>query len=113
MAVPKARLYHGTPLMIDYTPTAAVAAGDVVVLGNVPLVAHLDIPANRKGALAGGGAVYQMIGNAAIAEKKKVWWDDATGKVSETAGALKVFGWTVSACAADGGFCYVKHAPEM
>ena len=37
---------------IDYTPGAAVAAGDVVVQGDLVGVAKLDIPANVLGALA-------------------------------------------------------------
>ena len=37
---------------IDYTPSAAVVAGDVVVQGDLVGVAKLDIEANAKGALA-------------------------------------------------------------
>jgi len=108
-----AKFHHGDPLMADYTPTSAVAAGDVVVQGNFPMVAHLDIAANRKGALAAGGGVYLMTANAAIAVGKKVWWDNATSKVSETAGSLKPFGWTLDAAAGDGSIFPVKHAPEV
>lgn len=113
MAV-QARLYHGTPIMIDHTPTGAVVSGDVVLVGDIPCIAHLDIPANRKGALGAGRAVYQVAGDAAIAIGKKVYWVDATNKVSESAaaGANKAFGWTVTACTGDTALCYVMHQPQ-
>lgn len=37
---------------IDYTPVAAVAAGNAVQVGDLIGVANVDIPANKKGALA-------------------------------------------------------------
>lgn len=40
---------------VDYTPTTAVAAGQVVVQGDLVGVAKLDIPANALGALATEG----------------------------------------------------------
>ena len=44
---------------IDYTPTADVAAGDVVVLGTIIGVASYDIAANTLGALNVSG-VFDM-----------------------------------------------------
>lgn len=43
-------------LTTDYTPGAAVAAGEVVVLEDMIGVARVDIPANTQGALYLGGA---------------------------------------------------------
>lgn len=44
--------YRHEGFTIDYTPTSAVAAGDVVVIGGrLTGVAHNDIPANTLGAL--------------------------------------------------------------
>ena len=107
----EARYLHGTPVMLDHTPSGAVAAGTVVVTADTPRVAHLDIPANTLGALAGSGGVYEMVGDAAIAADKKVYWDDTNNKVTVTVGSNKVFGVTVTACAANNGLCQVRHDP--
>lgn len=106
----QAKLYHGTPLMVDHTPGSAVSAGDVVVQGDIPMVAHADIAANRKGALAAGGGVYQVVADGAIAVGKYVVWDDTNNKVSLTASG-KRFGFNLTAAAADGDLIYVKHEP--
>jgi predicted RecA/RadA family phage recombinase len=102
---------HGSPRMVDHTPTVAIAAGTVVVTADTPRIAHLDIPANTLGALAAVGGVYQCVGDAAIAADKKVYWDNTNNKVTETAAGNKVFGVTVTACAANNGYCQVRHDP--
>ncbi len=70
---------------IDYTPVAAVAAGDVVVLGSVVLVAKLDIAAGRLGALAATG-VYDVAKTAAlvVAAGDAVYWNATTAKATKT-----------------------------
>ena len=108
----QARLHHGTPRMVDYTPSSAVAAGDVVVLGTVPHVAHLDIAANRKGALAAYGGVYQMLAAAAIAVGKKVYWDDTANRITETGTSNTAFGWSESAASGTDTNLYVLHQPQ-
>ena len=87
---------------IDYTPTSAVAAGDVVVQGELVGVARLDIAANALGALAVDG-VFQFPKTAgsgeAIAAGALVYWD-ATAKVAledAASGANKLIGKTVLA----------------
>lgn len=109
--------HHGSPLMVDHTPSGAdVEAGDVVVVGDLPLVAHLDIADGKTGALAAGGGVYQVTAGGAAAAGKKVYWDAANGKVTTSAasGANKVFGYVApeSAAAADGDKIYAIHRPE-
>jgi predicted RecA/RadA family phage recombinase len=61
-----AQLYHGDPLMVDHTPSSAVAAGELVQLGGMVCIAHNPIAADELGALAypGGNAVYKMKMNA-------------------------------------------------
>ena len=107
----EARFLHGAPVMVDHTPSGAVAAGAVVVTADTPRVAHLDIPANALGALAGSGGVYEMVGDGAIAADRKVYWDDTNNKVTLTASTNKIFGVTVTACAANNGLCQVRHDP--
>lgn len=106
-----AQFLHGKPTMVDHTPAVAVAAGAVVITNDTPRVAHLDIPPNTLGALASDGGVYRMVANGAIAADKKVYFDTAAGKVTAAAGALKVFGVTVTAAAADGDAIDVRHSP--
>ena len=104
-------LKQGSPVMVDHTPGSAVAAGDVVVVSASPRVCHRAIEANKLGALAVFGGVYLATGNGAIANGAKVYWDNATGKMSTTAGSLKVFGEAVSACSGDDATFLVFHNP--
>lgn len=71
---------------IDYTPSEAVNAGDVVVLNDLAGVAKLDIKAGELGALALTGvyAVTKATGSGtAIAPGVKVYLD-TTGQVATT-----------------------------
>lgn len=91
---------------IDYTPTADVAAGDVVVQGELVGVARLDIKANTLGALAAQG-VFDFPkatgGATAIAAGAVLYWD-ATNEVATTnsaSGANKLIGKSVAAAGDD------------
>ena len=108
----QATLVHGNPLMVDYTPGSAVTAGDVIVTADTVRIAHLDIASGALGALAAGGGVYSVPGDAAIAVDKKVYWNNSADKVTETASGNKVFGVTVSACSGDAALCNVRHDPS-
>ena len=70
--------------IIDYTPTADVAAGDIVVIGDIVGIAKLDIKAGVLGALALTG-VYDIVKAAgtgtAVTRGAKVYWN-ATTKVA-------------------------------
>ena len=89
---------------IDYTPSADVAAGDVVAQGDLVGVARTPIVANTPGSLAAAGVFDfpKATGTStAIAAGTKVYWD-ATNKVATaTVGSNKFLGKTVKA-AADG-----------
>lgn len=82
----KAQFVHGHPLMVDHTPSGAVAAGAVVMVGAAPRIAHLDIPANQIGALAAGGGVYRVEknNNLVINDGDLVYWDVADQNVNKT-----------------------------
>jgi predicted RecA/RadA family phage recombinase len=86
---------------IDYTPAADVAAGDVVVQGELVGVAKLDIKANTLGALAVAGVFDfpKAIGlGKAIAAGADVYWDaTATEATTDDAtGANKKIGRVVA-----------------
>ena len=71
---------------IDYTPAAAIAAGDVVVQGDLAGVARTPISANAPGSLAVVGVFDFPKATAAgsgIAAGTKAYWD-ATAKVATT-----------------------------
>jgi predicted RecA/RadA family phage recombinase len=90
---------------IDYTPTATISAGDVVVLGEMVAVAKLDIAANTLGALAVTGVFNfpkATTAGSALTTGTKVYWN-ATTKVitSDSAtGANKFAGMVVADAAA-------------
>ena len=71
---------------IDYTPSADVAAGDVIVLGDLVGVAKQPIAANTPGALAVDG-VFDFPkatgAGTAITAGAKVYWDDVDQQASE------------------------------
>ena len=87
---------------IDYTPGAAVAAGDVVVQGDLIGVAKQPIAASALGALAVSG-VFDFPkatgGGSAIAAGATVYWDvaDQQAKTDSETGANKLLGKTVAA----------------
>ena len=73
-------------LSVDYTPTAAaVAAGQVVVLGKVCFVAKTPIAQNALGSLAATG-VYDVLKTAglAITAGDAVYWNDTTNRATKT-----------------------------
>jgi predicted RecA/RadA family phage recombinase len=60
---------------IDYTPVAAVTAGDVIVTGNTVGIATNDIAANVQGSLTISGVFKVPKATGAIAKDAKVFWD--------------------------------------
>jgi len=91
---------------IDYTPSADVTAGDVVVQEDLVGVAKLDIAADALGALAIDG-VFDFPkatgGGSAIAAGALVYWDvaDSEAKTDDESGANKLIGKTVAAAGDD------------
>lgn len=89
---------------IDYTPTADVAAGDVVVQADLVGVAKLDILANTLGSLSVVG-VFDFPkatgAGTALATGTTVYWDDAANVATSTAAGNKQIGKVVKG-ASDG-----------
>jgi predicted RecA/RadA family phage recombinase len=87
---------------IDYTPGADVAAGDVVVQGDLVGVAKLDIKSGRLGALAVAG-VFDFAkatgGGTAIAIGAICYWNDAANQATTTSAGNKLLGKCVRAAA--------------
>jgi len=84
----QAKFRHGNPLMVDFTPSgspvSSVSAGDVVVIGDVPMVAHSDIAEDAVGALAAFGGVYEMDSeDTDLTQGESVYWDASNEVVSD------------------------------
>lgn len=89
---------------IDYTPSADVAAGDVVVQEDLIGVAKVDIPANTLGALHVTGVFDFPKDNgsgSAIPAGAEVYWDGAAKQAfalsGSTTGNEKLLGKAVAA----------------
>lgn len=87
---------------IDYTPGADVAAGDVVVQGNLVGVARTPLAANQPGSLAVRGVFdFAKAGGAGVtfAVGALVYWDAANhlAVAADGGGANKVVGKAVRA----------------
>lgn len=89
---------------VDYTPGSAVAAGDVIVQGELVGVARTPIAANALGSLAVDG-VFDFAkatgAGTAITAGANVYWDDTNNVATTTATGNKLLGKCVKA-AADG-----------
>lgn len=87
---------------VDYTPSTDVAAGDVVVQGDLLGVARTPIAANTPGSLAVAG-VFDFPkatgAGTAISAGAKTYWDAGTKKATtdDETGANKLLGKTVKA----------------
>lgn len=91
---------------IDYTPSADVSAGDIVVQGDLLGVAQIDIAANQLGAVAVEGVfdIDKATGvGTGIAVGTKVYWDvaDQQAKADDESGANKYLGKTIVAAGDD------------
>jgi predicted RecA/RadA family phage recombinase len=69
-----AKLSHQGP-RIDYTPAVAVNAGDVILQDDLFGIASVDIPANRKGALATEGVFEVLKAAVAFSAGQRAYFD--------------------------------------
>ena len=109
--------YRNTGHEIEYTPSgSSVAAGEVLVLGELVCIAKTDIADGEEGALTIEGVadvVKTGGGGITFAQGAVVYWD-ATGNVAtSTAGANKIMGKAVAAAADDDTSVRVKLTPQM
>jgi predicted RecA/RadA family phage recombinase len=85
---------------IDYTPSADVAAGDVIVQGDLVGVARFDIKSGVLGALAVTGVFdFAKATNVAYTVGTILYWDDTNNIVTATATGNKQVGKVVRAAA--------------
>ena len=85
---------------IDHMPETAVAAGDVVVVGNLTGIARLDIPAGVLGALALTGVYDVAKATGTVAAGTPLYWNAANKKASSIATGNPYLGKAVRAAGA-------------
>ena len=105
--------------MVDWTPTGTIAAGEVVVVGETPYVAHRAMAAAQvpPGALAARGGAYKC--RKATDEDmssgggKALYFDESENEFTLTATGNKHFGtvWPDGAATAD-EYVIADHAPN-
>ena len=90
--MPQATFVHDGDA-VDFVPTAAVAAGTVVVQGNLVGVARRDVAVGQTGSLAVTG-VFDLPVTALTgwAVGDLAYWNAAAGVATETVGTNKLFG---------------------
>jgi len=102
--------YVAKAASIDHTPSSAVAAGDVVVQGQIVAIAKTPIAANALGALATRGVFDVVKAAGAITAGARLYWDAdgdpvggtaGTGAATTTATSNQYFGAAIAAAASD------------
>lgn len=97
----KKAIYQRKGDSIDYIPSSAVAAGDVIFFGDVAAVAKLDIPAGSLGDFATVGVYDVEKDGKQIAVGAPVYYNAVTGASATNSGTDKVMGVAVAAATAD------------
>lgn len=98
-------------LRIDYTPSSAVASGDVVVIGDIVAVATEPIAANALGAVDVEGVFTfpkATTSASAITAGAKLYWDASGEVVTTTADSNKTAGYAVADAGATAATVDVK-----
>lgn len=121
----QANFISGRPIMVPYTPAAALVAGQVVVVGSVPYVAHAPNPAfgttPAQDGISARGGLYSGAADGALTVGGDAYWDDANNKFTATSAANTHFGTVVAGPTgdlvgagptADGDTVYVLHDPR-
>lgn len=94
---------------LDYTPSAAVAAGDVVLMGSVGIgVAQTAIAANVKGSLIVDGVIEHAKAAGAVTAYAKVYWDNTNKVLTTSASGNTLAGYAVAAAASGDATAVIK-----
>lgn len=86
---------------IDYRPSVAVAAGDVIIIADLIGIARLDIEAGTLGSLAVVGVFDVVKTAAAVPVGSTVYWDAGAKKATLVSGSNHYLGKAIAA--ADSG----------
>ena len=81
---------------IDFTPSTAVSAGDIVTRGGLVGVAKLDIDAGTQGALSLSGVYKVLKGTEKFVTGESVFWDATAGQATHTLAGNQYLGKAVA-----------------
>ena len=106
--------YH-EPQKVLYVAAADVDGGEVVEVGDVPLITSRKIAAGEMDNIASRGGVYQVTADGAMSAGDRVYWNSSAKKVSRTKTGNLPFGYVAKGWSAsvDGDEVYVVHEPSM
>jgi predicted RecA/RadA family phage recombinase len=91
--------YSQAGCLIEHTPSAAVAAGAVVLLGDLVTVATHSIAANAAGTVAVDGVWSIAKAAGAVSQGALLYWDATNSVVTTTASTHKRAGKAAAAAA--------------
>lgn len=77
--------YVSANYTLDYTPSTAKSAGDVVVLSDLVAVVTHDIAANKLGAVSACGVWELPKAAVAVSQGDALYWDATAGNATTTA----------------------------
>ena len=95
--------YKAEGQRMPHTPSSAVAAGDVLVIGEIVAHAPEAIAASAEGTVTIEGVVEfpkAVLSTSAITHGTKLYWDASAEQVTATAGSNKVAGYAWAAATA-------------
>lgn len=112
----QAKFIKGDPIMQDYTPSGAVSAGDIIVEGDVTLIAHLDIASGALGSVAAGGGEYEVLKDGTsgpvFSQGDKLYWDDSGNEAVASATSNTPLGFAAADAGTSDATVRVIHAPN-
>lgn len=120
-----AKLVYGKPVMVKRSTGTSWSAGDVIIDGAVPFVAHEDNPSFTGGtlvdAVACEGGIYECNTDGTPVKGEDVFWDATNKKLTATSAGNTHFGTCLTGPtfdandagpASDGDHCLALHNPR-
>lgn len=99
--------------IINYTPSVAMTAGEIVVEGELVGAAVTDIAANAEGALRIAGVINApKLSTDVVVIGNILYWDDGNTRMTTTASTHKVIGIAVEDAGSGVADCDVLLAPQ-
>lgn len=77
----EAKFLHGNPTFIRYKRGTAILAGEVIVVGELAMIAHNNFAANEEASLSVGPGVYKAIATGILAVGVRCAWDVAANEL--------------------------------
>jgi predicted RecA/RadA family phage recombinase len=100
--------YVSNGRLVDYTPSADVAEGAIVVQSGLVGVALRAIPANTLGVIAVSGVIKVNKDSNAIAVGASVYWDSTNSRATATSTSNTLMGKATLAAAAGDANVFVR-----